>query len=268
VVALVATGLYEAGVEVREAADLVDTAYGRTLLVKAGLLVVLLGLGAANSARLHGWWAHPLGRRLLVAEAGTGAVLLLAVAVLVETPPARDPVPAQPSPRAATRSGAVGDLVLSVSATPNRPGLNGFTVIAVSNRRPAPAAVDTVALVVSTGDQRSTVAMQPVGADRWFGSTELSAPGAVRIDAVVQRAGQRLVVPVVWTVGPRPGPPPAALPPAHALAPYVDALAVAVLVLAGLAWLGYGWRRRRARGRPAEPGEPGREPRVPVSVSR
>ena len=51
---VVVTGLYSAGREVETVDGLWTTPYGRTLLVKSALLLVVGGLGLVNSARLHG----------------------------------------------------------------------------------------------------------------------------------------------------------------------------------------------------------------------
>ena len=86
-VALVlATGLYNAGREVGSVGDLITTSYGRTLLVKSGLLIVMVGIGLVTRSgcmrRAVPGAGHSLGLRR--------SVLLLAVGVL-NTAPARGP---------------------------------------------------------------------------------------------------------------------------------------------------------------------------------
>src|SRR5205807_1682399 len=82
-------------------------------------------------------------------------VLLVASVLGVGVAGAAVVLPARPNgaPAAAppVRSGTVADLIVSVSVTPNRPGVNGFTVRAASNRRPAPAPIDDVALQLGAG---------------------------------------------------------------------------------------------------------------------
>jgi copper transport protein len=152
---VVITGLYSAGRQVESVSDLVRTGYGWAVVIKAGLLVVLLVLGALNAIRLHGWRipgrgpsmtrrARTMSTRLIAVEAAVGAGLLVVVGVLTESAPPREE--ANPVASVSTEAGgwivervgaaSVGDLLISVSATPNRPGLNAFTVMAVSSRRP------------------------------------------------------------------------------------------------------------------------------------
>ncbi|WP_203752760.1 copper resistance CopC/CopD family protein [Cellulomonas chitinilytica] len=234
-----ASGLYGAGRQVRSVDDLATTAYGRALLVKVGVVAVTLGLGLVNSTRLHGRDLRRPGarrvagaprftRRLVAVEVGAAAVLVVAVAVLVETAPDRGV--AAPTAESAVVSGSVSDLVVTVTASPGRPGVNGFTVVVASSRRPPPAQVDGVRLDVTTLG-RTSVALQEVGDGRYFGTGQVDAAGVVEVDAVVERAGAEVVVPLTWHV---------ALPAddvtaaGRPLAPYVDGLAL-LLVAAGAA---------------------------------
>ncbi|MBB5630912.1 copper resistance CopC/CopD family protein [Sphaerisporangium krabiense] len=139
-------------------------------------------------ARTRGRW--------VAAEAVAGAVLLLAAGTLAETSPSRrPPVPVAARTRSATVT--VDDLVVGLSVTPNRAGVNGFTVTATSSRRPAPAPIDGVALELPSG---GTV-LRPTDPGRYFGTAALNLLGPVRLTIVVHRAGARLEVPMVWTVG-------------------------------------------------------------------
>jgi copper transport protein len=259
---VVVTGLYSAGRQVETVGGLLGTSYGRALLVKSTLLLVVGGLGLLNSARLHGRlpaWLGTAGsrlaarwssRRLLLIEAGAGALLLLAVGVLLETVPAHGlaqaVAPATPA-GVETASGSVADLVVTVSATPNRPGVNGFTALAASSRRPPPAPVDGVAVELSGGGATSAVALQQVAPGRWFGTGRLDRSGSVRLEAVVRRAGKRLAVPISWWVGPPVQAQRVPAAPGRRLAPYVDGLALVLLAgaLAVAAGRLAGARRRR-----------------------
>jgi copper transport protein len=258
---VVVTGLYSAGREVETVDALVSTRYGRALLVKSALLLVLGTLGLVNSAQLHGrfpTWLGPLGnrvfarcpsRRLVVIEAGVGALLLVAVGVLLETVPARGPATAAPAAPATTEtaSGSVADLVVTVSVTPNRPGVNGFTVLAASSRRPPPAPVDRVELRVLGGRDGRAVALRQVAPGRWFGTGRLDHAGRLRFTTVIRRAGKRLSAPLSWWVG-SPLPPHQAAPASgRRLAPYVDGIALSLLagVLAFAGWRLVLARRRR-----------------------
>ena len=99
---LVVTGVYRALAELDSAADLVETAYGRALLVKLGIFAVMLGVGAFDRMVLHprlrraALGLSPTDRgagaalRVSVrAELALAAALMVSVAVLVSlSPPA------------------------------------------------------------------------------------------------------------------------------------------------------------------------------------
>jgi copper transport protein len=250
---LVVTGLYSAGREVGTVGAVGGTSYGRTLLVKSGLLALAGALGLVNAARLHGWrsrWLGPLqplvsGRppspRLIRVEAGVGVVLFLAVSVLTATPPARGPA-LLPAPQAAPlRAGSVEDLLVSVSVTPNRPGVNGFTVLANSSRRPPPAPIDGVRLELTRDGRTSFVLLQEVEPGTYFGTGSLDAAGRWGLRVIVSRAGGRLIAPIGWSVAP-----PARLAPesGRRLAPIANTMALSVLAV-GLAVIVVRRGRRR-----------------------
>jgi copper transport protein len=183
------TGLFHAAGQLGSPGALFDSPYGRTLLVKGGIVATVAALGLANALR-----SRP-SRRLVAIEAAAGAVLLLAAGVLAETSPSRRPAVTP----AVARSGSatVADLVIGVSVSPNRAGVNGFTVTAASSRRPAPAPIDGVALELPKG---GTVLRQ-LEPGRYFGTGSLELLGPVRLTVVVYRAGARLEVPMTWSVG-------------------------------------------------------------------
>ncbi|MET8909563.1 copper resistance protein CopC [Micromonospora sp. NPDC004551] len=250
---VVATGLYTAGREVDSVRALIDTTYGRLLIAKSALLAVAGGLGLVSALRLHGRVAaRPAApsRRLLAAEAAAAVVLLLLAGALVETPPSRQSTALDAgATTAVTRTGSVADIVVSVTVTPNRPGTNGFTVLAASSRRPPPAEIEDVTISLDRGS--TAVALREIEPGRYFGTGDLSEPGAVQGTVVIQRGGARLMVPLQWTV-----PTPAAAPqrPRDRLAPITNV--AAVVVLGVLAVLG-GWRltavrRRRPLAVPAD----------------
>ena len=243
VTVLVATGLYGAGRQVPEPGQLLTTSYGRTLLLKAALLAAVGGLGLANSALLHGRRLNRQGRlvrapgggapsrRLIVVEASVGAVLLAAAGLLADTAPPRTPAPAVPLAALRAYDTTVHDLVVSVSATPNRPGVNGFTVLAASSRRPPPAPIDGVMLKLGSPGESGTLPLRQIEPGRFFGTARLDSAGPVTITAVVRRAGQRLTVTVPWRVSAKAAPPTAPRQE-HRLAPYLNAVALCVLLLA------------------------------------
>jgi copper transport protein len=255
-----ATGLYSAGRQVETVGAVASTSYGRTLLVKSLIVAAVGALGLVNALRLHGWRPGRVGRRvvpkvgarspslrLITLESAMGIVLLLVASVLIGTPPARGPVLA-PSAASATRTvyGSVDDLIVSISVTPNRPGVNGFTLLAASSRRPPPAPVEDVALQLERGGTTGVVTLKEIETGRYFGTGTMDEAGRWELTALIRRAGHTLAArvdlriskPTISPVLERPGP---------RLAPLVDGLAV--IVLAGGVVVAVTARRRAGRSR-------------------
>jgi copper transport protein len=259
------TGLYSAGREIGSVDSLFTTSYGRVLLVKSALLVALGGAGVINASALRetplprfGSTGRPPGtraptRRLVLLETGIGAILLVAVAVLVESAPPRGPAQAAVASEPQARSGAINDLVVTVSATPNQPGANAFTVIVASSRRPPPAAIDELALTINQGGIARVVPLRQVEAGRYFGTAQLAGPADLHIAAVIHRSGTTFAVTLPWQLA---RPSDATSPPARRLAPIVNGLALALLVTIGAAGIAWAWRRRSGRAPRALHAEP------------
>jgi copper transport protein len=240
---VIATGLYNAGRQVGSADALITTPYGRALLVKILILLVVVGLGLRNAAArtrgVPGSGTRPRperGMRRIVAELGAGVLLLLVVGVLAETAPGREtPQPAAAPVGQAGQAqqiyrGAVADLVVSVSVTPNRPGANGFTVLAASTRRPPPAQIESLVLEFPTG----TVPLRQIEPGRYFGTADLGLAGSARLTAVIHRAGRRFTMPTTWTVAP----PAQGVPAQTSPTPDTGSRFTAVLTTAALIVLG------------------------------
>ena len=247
---VVITGLYSAGRQVGSVASLTGTTYGKTLAIKSVLVLTVVAIAAVNATRQH---RGGTSKRLVTLEAGVGALLLVAAAVLTANPPARQ-TPSVASPTTSkTVSGSVADLVVSVSITPNVPGVNGMTVLAASSRRPAPAPVDGVTLVLSRGQGTSVVALDQVEAGRYFSTSSLDAAGEWQVTAVIHRAGKTLNVPMHWSVAAA-APKPAPVSQGRPLAPWVNAMALALLLVGVCVALLYVGRRRKRRDRFDESG--------------
>jgi copper transport protein len=232
VLLVVVSGLYGAGREVATPHSLVAAQYGRLLLLKTGLLAAMGVLGLLNAWRLR---RRSSASGTIALESGLGAVLLVAVAALIGQAPPLD-TSSDVAP-AVTRSGLIADLVVTVSATPNQPGVNWLTVLADSSRRPAPAPLDRVDLRI--GDQ--TVGLQHLTGVRYFATYEARSAGPLRMVAVLHRGGHEYAVPLDWQVSS-----PAARPaPGRSLAPYTD---VAALFLLELGVVVCAWRLVRGPG--------------------
>jgi copper transport protein len=131
VLVLVATGVIQAIVHLDRVSDLWDTGFGRALAVKAGIVVVLVGIGALHRRRglpaLRAAAASgesPAGpgrlvRRALTAEVALFAGALITTAVLVGQPP---PSALSAGPQSA--SAALGEAQLDVTVDPAQPGSN------------------------------------------------------------------------------------------------------------------------------------------------
>ncbi|HZM55934.1 MAG TPA: copper resistance protein CopC [Acidimicrobiales bacterium] len=111
VVVVVATGTFQSIRQVGSLYALFHTVYGRTLLVKIGLVVVLIGLGAVSRRIVHGTWglrrqAQPVAReasataqslttgvgrlrRSVLAEIAIALAVLAVTALLVNAVPAQ-----------------------------------------------------------------------------------------------------------------------------------------------------------------------------------
>jgi putative copper export protein len=89
-----ATGVLSASFHLGSFADLWQSDYGRTLLLKIGLLSLLFATGAYNWLRVRPALGSEDGarrlRRSASLELGVGVVVLLVTAVLVATPPPMD----------------------------------------------------------------------------------------------------------------------------------------------------------------------------------
>ncbi len=131
VIALAATGTLQTLLELDRLGDLFDTAFGRAVLIKVGLLIVLTGLGWANRHRLIPALARLVGERATPGRVGVAVrrnlrieVVLVAAAIgvaaaLVSYAPGDDEGGAPVSGRT-----AVGPAVLEYTVDPARLGRN------------------------------------------------------------------------------------------------------------------------------------------------
>ena len=130
---ILTTGLLSSFIELSSPSQLTETRYGMTLLVKIGLLLPLLALGAWNAR----WGRRRLEqlapgepRRFILtatAEAGMGLAVIACAALLTQTSVAKS-VPNAVESRAFGQSLTISDLSLGLSIDPNRTGLNTYRV--------------------------------------------------------------------------------------------------------------------------------------------
>lgn len=265
---LLVTGLLSMARQVATPDGLVLTGYGRALLAKVGLVAAAGAFGLANAVILRPvpWLARAFGRPVgwtpvpprrlsafVLAEVSLGLLALGAVGIMTSTRPPREPGPG-PAPVVASRSGRVGDLLISLSVTPNLPGANVVEVRVASTRRPALVPIERVALKVGDGEP---IPLVPAGEQRYrAGLTALDRPGSRRLAIVVERAGlPTRALAIDWMVGGGPSPTPPVLsdrPLGGPLTAVAGGIALALLIAA--AWL-IGRSNRARRSEPRWAGE-------------
>ena len=221
----IATGLLSASGLVLSSNGLTGSPYGRFLVGKVGL-VLLVGLGGLlNSLTLHPALARPVAAILrrpsgqplfslqrLPLRISLEACLGLGVIVLAGTLAS-----SQPPNGVAFRYASVeqrtsasfqqSDLVLTMTIQPNQPGPNIIDLRVSSIRRPPPAEVTRVILRMtyegeSMGTQTADAVLVSPEVYR-LGGESLSLPGPWKLDVVVRRNGvSDVVFPVEWNVLP------------------------------------------------------------------
>ncbi|MCB9423082.1 MAG: copper resistance protein CopC/CopD [Ardenticatenaceae bacterium] len=217
---LIVTGIYSTSREVGSPNAMVTTFYGRVLLLKIGLVLMIGLIGAANSTMFHPRLAAPLARllhkpagwtplslrrfpRLVVTEVCVGLLVFLLAGLVTAVPTARGF--SSSAVAAADLSQTIGDMFIKLNVSPNQAGQNIFTVRAVSTRRPAPAEITRVILRFTYLDQDLGLVsadMANVEPDLYvLGGNQLFLAGNWQIDVVVRRQGvEDSVAQFKWTV--------------------------------------------------------------------
>jgi copper transport protein len=228
------TGLFLSGQLVASVDAWLQTLYGQTLLVKIGLVLATGLVGLLNSAALHetlaraiggvlrrplGWAPFGVGRlrQTLMLEVVLASGVMFLTAVLGAAQPARGPQwdpSTGPNVVPGEISASAGDLLVTLSVKPDRPGQNFVAVGVYDTRRPAPAPIDKVlvrfgrpdgggALLTAVADSLGSGHYQVTG-------SMIDAAGNWQLEVVVQRPGlSDAHLATGWTV----------LPPASALTP-------------------------------------------------
>ena len=156
---LFATGLYSMGVEVASPDALLTTFYGRALMTKLAIVLIVVLIGGLNALLLHPRLAQPLGRvlgrgpewrllspqrqtSLIFFEVALGMLALLATATVTASAAPRGieyRVGSEQIPSALSLM--ADDMTVTLQVKPNQPGQNVFHIFAASRRRPPPAEI-------------------------------------------------------------------------------------------------------------------------------
>ena len=183
---VVVTGVYLSSEVVVSVDALIATTYGRTLLVKVGVVALMGVAGLVNHRRLRGRHDLDVPRRSIAAEAMLGVVALAASGVLASGQPATEPEFLRaPSATRGPLAAQVGDLQEAVNIRPNVPGRNVASVDVFDTRRPAPGPVTGVDLEIGG----ATVPATPVGDGHWTATVDEVRAGPTDVTVVVHREG-------------------------------------------------------------------------------
>jgi copper transport protein len=210
VAVIVITGLYSAGVAVASADGLILTFYGRALLLKTALFLVVGAIGLANSllVRTDGHTGRWFGRTVRI-EAGLMTGIILLAALLTASAPARGPrfLPtrtAGEAPAEVVKSIQAGDLLITLSVKPNQPGENFVRAGVFDTRRPPPARIRAVDLSVGRAGALSWRKATQVVEQYWqLTGNQLARSGRWSIGVRIHRAGMPDQVTAVPWVLPR-----------------------------------------------------------------
>jgi copper transport protein len=191
------TGITQALLQLGSPGQLLDTGYGRLVLIKAGLLAAVL-LVAAGSRRWVTTTSRPGARpppaagrlRWRVAVESVGILVILAVtSVLVQTAPARTAAATGPAAVAIRLAGPRA--LVQGSLTPGRAGLNRIDLHAVTpDGRPAQIRAWSATLT-QPGRPNVGLRLLAITPDHALGQLRLPDGGPWRITLTVLDAGLR-----------------------------------------------------------------------------
>ncbi len=198
---VVITGLYSAWLHVPAVRALVATSYGLALNVKLLLVLPLIALGAINrfvmrprlAASTSQAGVVPRFVRIVTGEVILGAAVLLAVAVLTMTPPARVTFSAN-TQQTVMLAGLAGDVRVRLTIDPAQPGWNRYEAVAAdADRRPLQTDARLLLRFVKLDEDVSptTITLTPAGEGRYAADGgEMAVPGWWELEVVVRRRGQ------------------------------------------------------------------------------
>jgi len=171
---------------------LFGTTYGRLLLVKVGVALVVVGIAAWNRWRLlprvaravghaEGVAAAGLMRRTVVAEATLLLAVLGVTGFLVDQPPREQPSSAAPAPGRVEVANA-GDLRVLGTLTPGERGSNTVTVqVQDAGGEPVDMFAAPEVSVASSDVDLGVIPVVPTGAGTYAAEVTLPAPGEWRV---------------------------------------------------------------------------------------
>jgi hypothetical protein len=201
---VVATGVTRAVNEVGGWARLVDTGFGRLVLLKSSLLLVLAGLGGINRYRHVPAVRESLRglRRVGTTELAVAAVVLAATGLLVNLSPGGTPRAAAlevVKPVRVTGADFGTTTRVALEATPGTVGSNRFVVRVSDYDSGAPVAVDSIRLRFTPADQpgvgESVLELPRVAPGRFAASgTNLSLDGRWNVTVLVPRGVEAVEV--------------------------------------------------------------------------
>ena len=138
VIVILLTGLIQSLVALDSFEQVTTTAYGRALLVKAGLLLILIALGFVQrrlviprlkaAANLQDK-SDRLGRRVVIAEIGLLILVFVATAALAAYSPSD-----QPSSGPISRTASIGPAQIQLTVDPAKPGVNQIHIYLINPR--------------------------------------------------------------------------------------------------------------------------------------
>lgn len=199
---MVVTGIYSAWVYIPSLQSFLATAYGRALLVKLVLVVPLVALGALNRfvlrPRVLAGKAAPVPAvhrflRTVTGEVGLAAAVLLVVAVLTITPPAKTSAPAV-SGKPLILAGIAGDLRVRLAVTPAQPGWNRLeATVALQDDQPLGQDARVLFRFTTLNEDLDPTGIiaTPQGQGRYrVEGGELALAELWDVEVIVRRAGQ------------------------------------------------------------------------------
>ncbi len=198
VAALLAGGILQSVLQLDAVADLVDTAFGRAILVKVGLVLVLLGLGALNRRRIlpaldraardgaSPGHAGALLRRSLRAEVALGIAAFAATGALAGYPPGTTQASGPYSASAALGPARVELTVEPAQAGPNELHLYLFDA-QDGTQYDVPSEVTVTAALPDRGIEPLALDVRKAGPGHYVaGGAPLSPAGDWRLELVAR----------------------------------------------------------------------------------